>query len=251
MLPKRTFPTVRAAVCSTDEAREFLQALGLTEPDPVDDVIQHVLPKYREGDTSISDADYEADIERIVGAFATDSTEQKTKLAGELRQTAFLMVVESGSSRKCNAKPNPDNVYLATGPLKDSFSEVEGIYFVDNTYECLCSEKVRELLEALGLNPPHPVDDVIWHVLPKYREAQISINPTDYGADINRILEAFATDSRAQREKLISELQETSFVMSVDAEMTLAGGSATRWGIPGDKAVEGIVRWSKGRLLCK
>ena len=191
---KTDFPTVRAAVCSTNEARKFLQALGLTEPDLVDDVVQHVLPRYREDDVNVSDTDYEADIERIVGAFANDSTAQRDKLISELRQTAFLMVVESGNSRKCYAKPNPNNVYLATGPLKDSFSEVEGIYFVDNTYECLCSEKVRGLLEALGLKPPHPVDDVIWHVLPKYRKAQININPTDYGADIKRILEAFATE---------------------------------------------------------
>ena len=222
--PKTDFPTVRAAVCSTNEAREFLQALGLTEPDLVDDVVQHVLPRYREDDVNVSDADYKADIERILGAFANDSTAQRDKLISELRQTAFLMVVESGSGRKCYAKPNPNNVYLATGPLKDSFSEVDGIYFVDNTYECLCSEKVRELLEELGLTQPHPVDDVIWHVVPKYREVQISINPTDYGADINRILEAFATDSRAQRDKLISKLRKTSFVMSVDA-----GDGSDRW----------------------
>ena len=221
---KTDFPTVRSAVCSTNEAREFLQILGLTEPDPVDDVTQHVLPKYREADVNVSAADYEEDIERIVGAFATDSTVQKSNLIGELFQTAFLVVIESGNDRKCYAKPDPNNVYLATGPLKDSFSEVEGIYFVDNTYECLCSGKVRELLEELGLTQPHPVDDVIWHVLPKYRESQININSTDYEADIKRILEAFATDSRVQREKLISELRATSFVMSVDA-----GDGSNKW----------------------
>jgi hypothetical protein len=34
------FPTVRASVCRSEAAREFLQSLGLTEPDPVDDVIR-------------------------------------------------------------------------------------------------------------------------------------------------------------------------------------------------------------------
>lgn len=40
------FPTVHRAVCATGDAREFLQSLGLTEPDPVDVVVSNVLPKY-------------------------------------------------------------------------------------------------------------------------------------------------------------------------------------------------------------
>ena len=48
-----SFPTVRAAVCRTDEAREFLESLKLTEPDPVDNVIRNVLPKYRRSQRTI------------------------------------------------------------------------------------------------------------------------------------------------------------------------------------------------------
>src|SRR5262249_7981191 len=43
-LPSSTatgFPTVRRSVCQEAEARTFLRALGLTEPDPVDDVIRN------------------------------------------------------------------------------------------------------------------------------------------------------------------------------------------------------------------
>ena len=40
------FPTVRPAVCGSGSARKFLASLGLTEPDPVDDVVWNVLPKY-------------------------------------------------------------------------------------------------------------------------------------------------------------------------------------------------------------
>ena len=43
---KTGFPTVRGSVCSSKAAREFLVSLGLTEPDPVDDVIHNLLPKY-------------------------------------------------------------------------------------------------------------------------------------------------------------------------------------------------------------
>lgn len=40
------FPTVKEAVCRDGAAAEFLRSLGLREPDPVDDVILNVLPKY-------------------------------------------------------------------------------------------------------------------------------------------------------------------------------------------------------------
>ena len=41
------FPTVRRAICADEVALEFLKTLGLTTPDPVDDIVRNVLPKYR------------------------------------------------------------------------------------------------------------------------------------------------------------------------------------------------------------
>ncbi len=213
---KTDFPTVRAAVCSTNEAREFLQALGLTEPDLVDDVIQHILPRYRKDDVNVSGADYEEDIERIVGAFATDSRAHREKLISELRETSFVMSVDAADdSDKWRCKPG--GVYLATKRSKELFAGVKGVYFVNEDYECLRGEEVRELLEALGATELNPADSVIQHILPKYRECDTDVSDTEYEADIKRILEAFATDSETRREKLISELQVTFFVMSVDA----------------------------------
>ncbi len=213
---KTDFPTVRAAVCSTYEARRFLQALGLTKPDLVDDVIQHVLPRYREDDVNVSDADYEEDIERIVRAFANDSTAQREKLISPLRETSFVMSVDAGDgSDKWRCRPS--GVYLATKRSKELFAGVKGVYFVNEDYECLRGGEVCEFLEELGSTELNSADGVIQHILPKYRECDTDISDTEYEADIKRILEAVATASDTRREKLISELQETAFVMSVDA----------------------------------
>ena len=138
---KTDFPTVRATVCSTVEAREFLQALGLTEPDPVDDVIQYVLPKYQEDVINVSDADYEA---RILDAFTTDSREQREKLISGLRESAFVKSVDAGDASKHFRKAS--GVYLARRLFKELFAGVTGTYFVDHTYECLRGEKIRDLL---------------------------------------------------------------------------------------------------------
>ena len=142
------FPTVRAAVCCTEEARAFLSALGLTEPHPVDDVILNVLPKYRSDDVDISDTEYEADIIRILNASATDSQAKRDKLLAALRKTPFVMVVDSGDASKYVNKP--EKVYLATDRLKNLFAGVPGVLLVDGQYQCLRGEEVRELLEACG-----------------------------------------------------------------------------------------------------
>ena len=142
------FPTVRAAVCETEIACDFLRSLGLTEPDPVDDVVRHVLPRYSGNIADVSDTDYEADIGRILTAFATDSKMQREKLIAALRETAFVRVLDTGDGSKRISKP--DEAYLATDRLKELFAGVGGVLLVDDVYSCLRGEDMRSLLEACG-----------------------------------------------------------------------------------------------------
>jgi hypothetical protein len=144
------FPTVRASVCSTEAALDLLKGLGLTEPDPVDDVVWNLLPKYRaDADpVDLDDATYEADLRRILTAFATDSKTQREKLLAALRDTAFVMAVDAGDGSKRASKS--DEVYLATDRLKELFGGVAEVLLVDNDFTCLRGEQVRDLLEACG-----------------------------------------------------------------------------------------------------
>ena len=91
---KTNFPTVRAAVCRTDEAREFLESLKLTEPDPVDDIIQYVLPKYREERVMRSETEYSSDVALMLDAAATDSRGQQERLVRRLRETPWVRAVD-------------------------------------------------------------------------------------------------------------------------------------------------------------
>lgn len=142
------FPTVRAAVCETKEAREFLASLGLTEPDPVDDVVRNILPRYADDEVNVDDAAYEDDIRRMLAAFATDSKGQREKLIEALRDVDFVMCVDLGDGEKYLIRPG--EVYLATDRFKRLFDGVQGVFLVDDDYDCLRGEDVRELLEACG-----------------------------------------------------------------------------------------------------
>ena len=143
-----TFPTVCRTVCATDGAMEFLRSLGLTEPDPVDDVVLNVLPKYQAEQAIVSDQHYASDVRRFLAAFETDSTSQRNKLTAALRESRFVKAVDAGDGSKVMAKPG--TVYLATERLKGLFKGVGGVLLVDDAYECLRGEEARELLEASG-----------------------------------------------------------------------------------------------------
>jgi len=142
------FPSVRKSVCGTQAALAFLRAIGLEEPDAVDDVVQNVLPRYGEEKVEVADEAYEADIRRILGAFATDSKGQREKLLAALRETPFVKAVDAGDGRAFVSKPGA--VYLATDRMKELFAGVPGVLRVDDRDPYLHGEDVRDLLEASG-----------------------------------------------------------------------------------------------------
>ena len=143
------FLTVHSAVCRSDRALAFLRKLGLTEPDPVDDVIRNILPRYQKGKLKSDQEVYDKDIRRIIAAFMTDSKFLKEKLITKLREALFVMVIDTADNKKYFSPPSI--VYIATDRLKELFSGVPGVYLVDERYECLRGEDARELLEASGV----------------------------------------------------------------------------------------------------
>ena len=146
---KTDFPTVPRSVCSTAKSLEFLKALGLTEPDAVDDVVRNIIPKYKKETVEADSDEYEADIERILNAFGTQHRGQRDKLIAGLKEANFVMSVDAGDGGQYVSKPG--EVYLATDRLKDLFAGVSGVMLVDDSYSCLKGEDIRELLEACGV----------------------------------------------------------------------------------------------------
>ena len=144
---KTDFPTVPRSVCSTAKSLEFLKALGLTEPDAVDDVVRNIIPKYKKG--TVEADEYEADIERILNAFGTQHRGQRDKLIAGLKETNFVMSVDTGDGGQYVS--NPGEVYLATEQLKELFAGVANVMLVDDSYSCLKGEDIRKLLEACGV----------------------------------------------------------------------------------------------------
>ena len=143
------FPTVRPATCGTTEARAFLDALGLREPDPIDDVIENVLPRYEDRGAEVTVEQYESDINRVLNAHTgSDSFGRRRMLVGHLRTTPFVMATDIGSGLKCRAEPR--ELYMRTEQLLSLFSGVDRVLFVDGDFECLASDGILDLLRQCG-----------------------------------------------------------------------------------------------------
>lgn len=148
-LPTHTeteFPTVRRVICASPQAQKFLRSQGLTEPDLIDDVIQNLLSKYHDGQPL--SPTYEADITRILRVFGTASEAQKERLVYALKSTPFVASIDLGDDTLHMDEPGA--IYIATTRLKELFAGIDGIRMVNNSYDCLRGENVRELLEACG-----------------------------------------------------------------------------------------------------
>ena len=87
-----SLPTVRRAVAGTPAARPFLEALNLTEPDLIAEVLQIVLPRYDGLDLATLDpARHDADLECVVRALDEAAAGRREELLEQVRRTAFLI----------------------------------------------------------------------------------------------------------------------------------------------------------------
>ena len=140
--------TMKPSVCESPEAMAFLKYLGLREPDPVDDVVLNVLPKYSVDNQRISDEEYSQDLRAILRAYETDLRSQRDKLVAKLRNTPFIKTVEKGSKERLFSKPV--DLYLSSENMKDLFENVNGVKLVDDSIDVFKGK--RDFLEAVGVS---------------------------------------------------------------------------------------------------
>ena len=140
--------TVRQAVCNSKPAWEFLEWLGLSEPDLVDELVRNTIPKYRDRE-AVGAAQYGDDLRRITQIYRGASRDRRDRLVEILRDVPFVRVVDAGNDEHSFACP--EDAYLATQRLRDLFKGVRGVLLADppRLGKKLDGE-VAELLESCG-----------------------------------------------------------------------------------------------------
>ena len=127
------FATVRRTVAALPDARQFLKALGLAEPDIVAEVLDRVLPRYHDADVATLDAAQRyADLEVVARALAQAPLAGRERLLEQLRQTAFL-VGENAATGESRLR-RPGELYLRTKTLEIYFDGNPDAWLADDGY---------------------------------------------------------------------------------------------------------------------
>lgn len=205
--------TIRKEVCNTDASLRFLKGLGLRERDPVDDVIENILPAYSAGVPN--DADYDADVRHIVYAYKEVSTARKDAFIEAISEVPFVKTVDAADGSERFA--TPEEVYLANGEQKALFANVPGLLFLDSRYDSLNQADALAMLEDCGAASSDDMSYIIIkYVLPKYRAHEIKVNAVRYAQDIKRVVTAYDATPNNRRQSLRQQLQTASFVRAID-----------------------------------
>jgi len=114
------FATVRRSIAEHPDARQFLTAIGFSEPDIVAEVLDHVLPRYDDADAGKLDpAQHDADIELVARALDDASLANRQQLLERLQQTTFLVGENAASGEQRLMRPA--ELYQRTKALESYF----------------------------------------------------------------------------------------------------------------------------------
>lgn len=140
------FPTVKRSLCATPAVITFLRALGLTEPDLVDEVVQQILPKYAAGKIDINDEpQLRRDLARILEALKGAKSKGASAFVTQLAQTPFLRAVNAGAGELTWRRPG--DLYFRSDELEMYFAGNSDAWFLDSVYV-----EHQQQLAALGID---------------------------------------------------------------------------------------------------
>lgn len=128
------FPVVRRAIADDPAARRFLvSALGLTEPDVTDEVLELVLPRYHDLDAAALDkVRHDADLELIFLALDSAPAAKRDVLVDAIGRTPFL-IGENAATGAQRLSP-PGALYERGRDLELYFDQNPDAWFVADRY---------------------------------------------------------------------------------------------------------------------
>jgi hypothetical protein len=134
-----SLPTVRRAIAGSPAARPFLEALSLTEPDLIAEVLQIILPRYDGLDPDSPDdlagldpARHDADVQCVVRALDDATARRRDELLGRVRQAAFL-IGENAADGSSRLLP-PPGLYQRSKELEAYFDGNPDVWFAADRY---------------------------------------------------------------------------------------------------------------------
>lgn len=144
-------------------AMKFLSEIGCKEPDLLDHIINHVLPKYQDAEAEFEEEGMLADFILILKYYKSASLEAREALLEKAKQ---MLVIGAKNNKGEEAALPPKEVYLDTEELKRYFSGNNSVYFFDNVfYKTVLRDYTRgfveDFLKGIGILTTPPVEESV------------------------------------------------------------------------------------------
>ena len=193
-------PTVRRVIADAPTARPFLDALNLTEPDVVAEVLEIILPRYGGLDIAALDpAQHDADLECIARALDEAAPGRRERLLDRVHRTAFL-IGENAATGDQHLMP-PPSLYQRAKDLDIYFDGNPDAWFAGDAYgpwlAQLRAMGVRDAVEVRA-RPAGPLGYVV--LVDEFARQERGIDGFDPAAEIDGLDFALGHPSPARSE---------------------------------------------------
>lgn len=145
---KPEFKTVKLNIAKNKQAKEFLQKLGLTEPDGVAEIKEFIAKKYNK-EPEIDKQEYLDDFKNALTIYQKADTDDKTGIIDLLNDCYFIYCQ---NQQKQNSYQKPSKVYFVNDNTNMWFqgNTDKSIYFLAKAVQSISSSK--DFLAKLGVN---------------------------------------------------------------------------------------------------
>lgn len=185
-----------------EKARRFLDEIGVSEWNIVAEVLDHILPKYRNSTRAIRRKEFNRDFTKIAKAHRTDPQQ----LREGLMTTPFILLKDSRASNL---------IYLKPDQLRFGVEDVLWSKKSIGTYSAvLVTKKVHQFLQKLNIPQWDIVDEVVETILPKYERNPPRVPTEEHMSDFEKITLAYNTCKQSRKMQLETELQATHFILA-------------------------------------
>ena len=187
-----------------EKARKFLDKIGVSEWNVVTEVLDHILPKYRNSTRAIPRKEFDRDFTKIVKAYRTDPQQ----LQEELMTAPLILTKNSRISNLIYLKP--DQLCFGVKGVLWSKKSI-GTYSVVSV-----TKKVHQFLQKLDIPQWDIVEEIIKTVLPKYSRNPPTVSINEHLVDLEKITHAYNISDQFEKKQLQRELQATPFILTED-----------------------------------
>ncbi len=203
--PGRTsLPAVRRAIAAVPAARQFLAALGLTEPDAVAEVLDAVLVRYAalDADTGAADlnrAQHSADVECVARALEEAPAGRRGQLLDALARTAFLLGENAATGQQRLMRPA--QLYQRTRSLETYLAGNPDAWFAADEYGPWLAQ-LRGMGVRADVRPQRREADDLGHVpvVAQFARHERGLDGFDPGAQIDGLQFALSQPGHARSE---------------------------------------------------